>query len=83
MSHNIKSSDFSLMRVFGRYAARDADVRAYNDAATYILIGTDEERTLLTMEFHEGVRNSAENQGVVDECMRRLEETVKIMEGQK
>ena len=68
------------MLVFGRYAARDNDEAAFDDAAVYIAIAEEDEKSLLTMEFHEGVRNNAKDQGVVDYCMRRLEETVKTKE---
>ena len=66
--------DFTAMRIFGRKAAGEGDGEALEQAAIYLAACDESETNLLLMEFHEGVRNIADNQYHTDMVMNAVEQ---------
>lgn len=70
----LELSDIYAMRVFGRKAAGNGDGEALTDAAIFLAVCHPRETQTLLMEFHEGVRNYADDQYHVDRVMDAVQE---------
>jgi len=67
-------SDFYAMRIFGRKAAGNGDGEALEQAAIFLAACDESETNLLLMEFHEGVRNIADDQYHTDMVMDAVQD---------
>ena len=65
-------SDFYAMHTFGRKAAGEGSGEALEQAAIFLAVCDESETNALVMEFHEGVRNNADDQYHTDMVMNAL-----------
>jgi hypothetical protein len=66
-------SDLYAMRIFGRKAAGNGDGDALKQAAIFLASCAESETEFLLMEFHEGVRNIADDQYHTDMVMNAVQ----------